>query len=452
MRTIISKFKDILTRAFGVAKKVRSSPGLTLSILIILIPSFAWMVGYDFSGMTRLETTGTVLKRGAAFMGMAMFAWSLILSGRYKILDSLFKGLDQMYIAHRFLGTTVMILLILHPFGHTLLYIAAHGTTGLIQHFLGFKSLALTLGRISLYGLILVGVWSIFAKVKHETFINIHRWLGVLFIAGAAHAFMSGPESVLANNQFMFWYMLVLSMTATLTFMHYSIFGEFLRKYYKYKVESVNILPGGVIDVTLAPKYQIVNFKPGQFFYVAFDFLDSDAYHPYSVASSKDSSKIRFLIKQLGDYTTALKDLQAGTTARLKGPYGGFTFDDDKHDKQLWIAGGIGVTPFLSKAHSLRYSKLTPEVKMLHFAKEGEEAIDREILDIIQKDHRAFDYKCIPESKFGIVSLKDISKQLGSLKDYAIYMCGPPAMLKAYAEQAKEMDLDNQLYYEEFSY
>ena len=384
--------------------------------------------------------------------GTAMFAWSLILSGRYKILDTWFRGLDQTYIVHRFLGTTIMALLLLHPLGYTILYMAEQGTAGLVQHFLGFESIAITLGRISLYGLLLIGVWSIIAKVKHETFIAIHRWLGVLFIMGAAHGFMSGSDSILATNQFMWWYMFILTAVATLTFIHYSVLADFMHKYYKYKVKSVDILPGGVIDVVLTPKYRMANFKPGQFFYVAFDFMDPDDYHPYSVASSNESSDMRFLIKQLGDYTTELKDLRPNTIARLKGPYGGFTFDDSKHSKQLWITGGIGVTPFLSKAHSLRFSKLYPEIKMFHFAKTPEEAIDKEVLDMIQKDHKAFDYTCLPEEKFGIISLQDIVDQIGPLDEYAIYMCGPPGMLNAYSEQAEKLGLNNQLYYEEFDY
>lgn len=449
---IRKKLTSILHAFLGVFYKIRTTPGLIISLGVIIIPSFAWLIGYDLSGLSSAEILGTVLMRGAAFAGMAMFAWSLILSGRYKILDNWFRGLDQTYIAHRVLGTTVMALLILHPAGYTVLYIAQHGTDQLLQHFIGFESLAVTLGRVSLYGLILLGAWSILTKAKHETFITIHRWLGVLFVAGAAHAFMSGSESVLATNQFMWWYMLLLSAIATLTFLHYSILSDFLHSYYAYKVRSVQKLPAGVIDIELTPKYRIANFRPGQFFYVAFDAMGQDDYHPYSVASSNRSTNMRFLIKQLGDYTNQLASLEPGTTARLKGPYGGFTFDDAKHTKQLWIAGGIGVTPFLSKAYSLRYSKLAPQIQMFHFVKSEGEAIDEDVLDVIEKDHRAFDYTCLPEDAFGMVSLKDIAKQMGSLKDYAIYMCGPPGMLKAYDAQAKELGLDNQLYYEEFGY
>lgn len=449
---IVKKFLKRLKTALSVFLKIKMTPGVWISLLVILIPTFAWTIGFDFSGKSNLEVTGEILKRGAGFGGMAMFAWSLILSGRYKVLDSLFRGLDQVYIAHRLLGTTVMVFLILHPLGYTFLHIAQQGTGDLVQHFLGFKNLAITLGRVSLYGLILLGLWSIFIKAKHETFIAVHRWLGIFFVVGAVHAFMSGPETVLANNQFMWWYMFVLSAAGILTFLHYSVFSDFLHKYYKYRVKSVNILPGNVVDIELAPKYRIARFKPGQFFYVAFDSLGPDDYHPYSVASSNDSTNMRFLVKQLGDYTTELMNLTPGTTARLKGPYGGFTFDDNKHDKQLWITGGIGVTPFLSKAHSLRFSQLTPMVKMFHFVKSQDEAIDRHILDMIQKQHRGFDYTCLPENKFGIISLEDIANQIGPLDDYAIYMCGPPPMLKAYEQQAEKLGINNQLYYEEFGY
>lgn len=431
-------------------KKIRITPGLVISLLVILLPSFAWAVGYDFSGKPGLEVFGATMEKTTAFAGMAMFAWSLILSGRYKILDTWFRGLDKVYIAHRFFGTASVALLLMHPLGNTMAYISTEGSDGLLMHYIAFKDYAITLGRLSLYGLVLLAVWSIFAKVKHETFIRVHRWIGVLFILGATHAFMAG--SILSSNAFLWWYMFVLSLLAAATFIHFSLLGDFLHPSYKYKVNAVTQLPGKVIDIELEPLYRIPNFTPGQFFYVAFNDMDPDDFHPYSIASSKDSSNLRFIIKQLGDYTTDLKNLKPGGAARVKGPYGGFTFNDKKHPKQLWIAGGIGITPFLSKAHSLRYSDISTHVTMIHFSKTKHEAIEQHELDMIEENHRSFDYVCMPEKDFGIVSLIDISEQLGSLKDYAIYMCGPPGMMNAYRKQAQELGIEEQLYFEEFTY
>ena len=431
-------------------KRIRTTPGLIISLLVILIPTVAWLPGYNFDGLDTAAAVGVFIEKTAGFTGMAMFAWSLILSGRYRIIDQLFRGMDKVYIAHRFFGTASVALLLFHPLGYTISYIVSQGSSDLIQHFIGYSTFGVLLGRISLYGLVLLGVWSIFAKVKHETFIAVHRWLGVLFIIGAVHAFMEG--SVLAENAFMWWYLFILSAVATLTFIHFSILADFLHPYYKYTVSSVKHLAGDVTDIRLKPKYRIVNFKPGQFFYISFSSIDKHLYHPFSIASSKDSSELRFLVKELGDHTFAMRNLKPGIKARVKGPYGGFTFDDKKHPKQLWIAGGIGVTPFLSKAYSLRFSKLTPEVKMFHFARTKAETIDKEQLEIIKQHHRAFDYSYLPQDKFGIISLTDIAKQLGSLDDYAIYLCGPPVMMKAYEQQAEELGLENQLYFEEFTY
>lgn len=433
-----------------VDKSIRMTPGLLLSLCIILIPSVAWTVGYDFSDLSQIEIVGTTLAKTAAFGGMSMFAWSLILSGRYKLLDAWFRGLDKVYIAHRFFGTASLALLLLHPLGLSINSISSQDSYNLLVQYFGFDTLAITLGRLSLYGLIVIAVWSIVAHAKHETFIRIHRWLGVLFILGSIHAFMAG--SILSTNSFMWWYMLTLSLLAAGTFIHFSLLKDILHPYYSYTVQHVQRLPSSATQIELAPRFRIPNFAPGQFFYVAFDDIDPNQFHPYSVASAKNSSNMIFIIKQLGDYTKKLSSLKVGGVAKIKGPYGGFTFDDKKHRKQLWIAGGIGITPFLSKAHSLRFTDTNTHITMFHLCKTKQEAIGKHELELIEKNHLSFDYTCLPEKEYGIVSLTDIRQQVGILDDYAIYMCGPPIMMKAYQAQAQEMGIDSHLYFEEFSY
>ncbi len=432
-------------------KKIRITPGLVMSFIIIAIPAVAWVVGYDFTNRTTLELTGIAMEKISAFAGMSMFAISLILSGRYKILDTWFRGLDKVYIAHRFFATTSIALLLMHPLGLTVSHIALEGSSDLLDHYIGYSGIGVLFGRITLYSLVLIGVWSIFARVKHETFIRVHKWLGVLFIMGATHALMSG--SVLSENPFMYWYMVTLAVLATATFIHYSLLSDFLHPYLSYKVTKVKNLPGEIIDIEMKPRYRMLSYAPGQFIYIAFEQFGNSVYHPFSIASSNKESTLRLIIKQLGDHTAAMKDLKVGSSARIKGPYGGFTFNDRKHKKQLWVAGGIGITPFLSKAHSLRHSSQQyPEVTMLHCARTKDEAVDRHELDLIEKTHKAFSYTCLDQETFGIISLAAIAEQVGSLDDYAIYMCGPPPMLRAYEAQAKELGLENQLYFEEFNY
>jgi predicted ferric reductase len=433
-------------------KPIKLNPGFTLSLLVIAIPSVAWMFNYDFSGLSHAEVAFTAVMKVGAFGGMAMFAWSLILSGRYKIFDTLFRGLDKVYVAHRFFGTASIALLLLHPLGYTLLYLASSGANDLIYHFFGFKNIAFTLGRLSLYGLLLMGLWSIFTKAKHETFILIHRWLGLLFMVGALHAFLSSSSSVLATDRFMYWYMAGLTLVAMATFIHYSLLSDFLHKHYSYTITSIRSLPGDVWELKLRAKYRILRFRPGQFAYLSFDSLPEKSYHPFTIASGDRASELTFYIKELGDLTGRFSQLNPHDLVKVKGPYGGFTFDDKRFNKQLWIAGGIGVTPFLSAARSLEYANRATEIEMLYFVKDKTEAFGYDEFYDIEEKLKAFNVTLVEETEFGQKSLHDIADHFNGLDDCAIYLCGPPGMIKAYSEQVRELGLEDQLYFEEFDY
>lgn len=433
-------------------KRVRINPGIIVSILVVIVPSVAWMYSFNFTGMDGVEIFSISLMKIGAFGGMAMFAWSLVLSGRYVIFDKLFRGLDKMYIAHRFFGTASIALLLLHPFGYTFSYIYETGATDLINHFFGFKSLAFTLGRVSLYGLILLGLWSIFTRSKHETFIIVHRLLGVIFIIGAIHAFMSGSSSVLANDSFMYWYMLLLTIIGTLTFLHYSLLSDFMHRHFNYHISKSFKHPGNVWEIRLRPKYRLLNFRPGQFAYLSFQTLEKDKYHPFTIASSNRSSDLVFYIKELGDLTSKIGLLKIGDHVNVKGPYGGFTFDDRRFSKQLWLAGGIGVTPFLAAARSLPHARRNLQIEMVYMVPNKEEAFAFEELEHIEKNAKGFNVTLLTEEDYGRKGIADFDEHFNGIKDYSIYLCGPPAMLKIYSEHIQQMGLEDRLYFEEFDY
>lgn len=89
--------------------------------------------------------------------------------------------------------------------------------------------------------------------------------------------------------------------------------------------------------------------RPGQFALVSFDA--HEGHHPFTIASADHGDRtVEFRIKALGDYTRQLGSrLQPGQTVGVEGPYGRFELDRiDPRARQLWVAGGIGVTPFLA--------------------------------------------------------------------------------------------------------
>ena len=75
--------------------------------------------------------------------------------------------------------------------------------------------------------------------------------------------------------------------------------------------------------------------------------------HPFTITSSPQERVMRFAIKALGDETSQLLDVvRPGMPAVIGGPFGRFSHDKGT-SRQLWIAGGIGVTPFLSWLRAL---------------------------------------------------------------------------------------------------
>ncbi len=114
--------------------------------------------------------------------------------------------------------------------------------------------------------------------------------------------------------------------------------------------------------------------RPGQFAFVTFDRLEGA--HPFTIAGADPASgTVTFQIKALGDYTRGLaRRLSVGQPVTLEGPYGRFDFArHDRAARQVWIAGGIGVTPFLAWLEALGDApESAPDVELHYCTRDRE--------------------------------------------------------------------------------
>lgn len=431
-----------------VDKKVRFNYGLVFSLIIIAIPMFAWKLWYPFTELSTSDAFLISFAKIGAFGGFAMFAMSLILSGRYVFYEKLFGGLDKMYIAHRFFGTMSVVLLFIHPFALSLL-VSSSSITDAALLWIDVRDIAILLGAVSLYGLIGLVIWSIVTKASYETFIKVHRVLGILFIAGAIHAFMAG--SVLEESLFMQVYLLMLTIAGGVTFVLYSVLGDIMHRPLSYHVLRVKTLPNDIIEIILKPRLQTIRFSPGQFVYVCFPEFKNAEYHPFSIASGKNDGELRLVVRKAGDFTEELGTITKNMHANVKGPYGGFTFFSSRNKKQLWIAGGIGVTPFLSGARSLRQSTEVGKIEMVYASVEDKPYGLQELEDIEHKNP-SFNVTHLHQDRFGHISLETLQHQFKDLHERVIYLCGPPGMIAALEKEAETLGLSKNLHFEAFNY
>jgi len=103
----------------------------------------------------------------------------------------------------------------------------------------------------------------------------------------------------------------------------------------------------------------------GQFAFVTFD--PKEGAHPFTISSAwRGDGRLLFLIKGLGDYTSRLPELlHKGDLVTIEGPYGRFDFDSGK-PRQTWVAGGIGITPFMARMQALALAPDSKEVDLFY--------------------------------------------------------------------------------------
>lgn len=284
---------------------------------------------------------------GAA--SIAAMSLTLILSTRPRWAEPLFGGLDRMYKVHKWLGIAALALMIGHnTFEPELENVVRETRLG---------EFASDVGEVAfngLIGLILIS-W-----IKRIPFTRLelpwsiwrftHRFTGLLFAVAALHQFAVDKPSGLDGTLDLYLNALSLAGLAAWLFM------QFVAPYLRpraFVLENID-RHGSVAEVTLRPEGRALRWRPGQFAFLSAPDAGMAEAHPFTIASApRADGHLRFGIKALGGWTRRLPErLAHGQRLRVEGPYGRFVFRK-RARRQVWLAGGIGITPFLAWAEAL---------------------------------------------------------------------------------------------------
>ncbi len=429
---------------------LNQSLGWMFSLLVITIPLFLWGSFSQLPSADTLAGTLTLLAKTSAFVGLAAYAWSLILGARLRFIEPLFGGLDKLYIAHRVIGGTAILLILLHPiFLSFRIWISSFGE--ILHMWSPFGPFYLQMGILAFVVAMLATVVTYWVKVKHQTFIRIHALLGWVIIPSMLHVFLS--QGAIAGNEPLRKYMLVLSLLGLLTFMYHTVFGKWLMKKYKYKIIRVKKLGDNIAEIYLRPMLRPISYSPGQVAFVSIkDPSVDEESHPFALTQHHNSRVTSIVVKDLGDWTAKMPMLQKGSTVYLEGPHGTFSYKNTDNKKQVWIAGGIGVTPFLAMARSLRKnSKL--DIDMFYCTRTKAEAVFFKELHKIANKHNHFRLIGVCEESEGFITADTIEKLTPDLKERDVFICGPPIMMQTLQQQLLQKGLfDIQIHFDDFSF
>lgn len=181
------------------------------------------------------------------------------------------------------------------------------------------------------------------------------------------------------------------------------------------------------------------DFKPGQYMMVTVKSGDKEMTHTFSLSSSPTERDFIEFTKKLttSEYSTRLKMMRSGDWARIDGPYGKFTFEGE-HEKVLFLAGGIGITPFFSIIKYCTDTQLTTSMVLFHGCRnEKEIAFKKELENTQLKNSKLRIIYVLSEpspnwtGKVGFITAEMIKQEVQDFRDHVFYACGPPAMVIA---------------------
>jgi predicted ferric reductase len=421
------------------AHKVFGFLGPLVLAFLYAVPLVLWAatapLDTRFDGRFQTLTSIAVL---LAYAGTAAFALNLVLGARLRAAEALFGGLDRMYRAHRVNGQLAFALLL----GHVVLILASRATISsetaldLLGPGAGWTVFA---GVLAFAGMTVAIVLTLFVRLNHELFVYVQRSFGVVFLAATYHVFTSSGAR--ADSQALNVYLAALATVGLGAFVYRSVLGSLLVRRRRYRVTGVNRLDENVTEFELQPVGQPLTFIPGQFVFVCFHspaldqrygLLLRNQFHPFSITSAPDEGTLRITVKAVGDYTRAMRLLEAGAEAVVEGPYGSFG-GQTTNERQIWIAGGIGVTPFLSMSRSLDGS--APAVDFYYCVEHEPEAHFHDELRSIARARDDFRVVLVPRDTDGFLTGERLATENEDLASADVLVCGPPAMIDSLRPQ-----------------
>jgi predicted ferric reductase len=397
---------------------------------LIVVTTLVSFLLWFFAAQSELVDSVDRARHVVAGLAHNGFFLNFLLAARNKTLEKWFNGLDKLYVHHKFIALGTLALL----FVHVVLSDQLKTTEEI--------NIRVVTGGLAMFLLVvLIGITLFAKKMTYEKWRVTHRIMLPIYIIALIHVNLSSHIPLLQFSLLSIW----VGLTALIGIMSaiYVIF--FYQKSgfnYKGNVTKITRLSPNVLEweITLT---EPIKFLKGQFIFIkVFQKGFETAPHPFSI-SGGDGKKITLTTKISGDFTKQLYDsLELNTQVALEGLYGLMDFSHGKK-KQLWVAGGIGITPFIAY---LREDHPDQQIDMYYSYNGPDAGIYKEAIEEYQKRNKSFQVHFIDTSVEPFLSFEGYTLT----DDTDVFMCGPEKMIKGYAAYFRKNNRNANITYEAF--
>lgn len=373
----------------------------------------------------------------SALISMAL---TQILATRLSIVEPIFGGLDRVYVLHKWLGISALVMVLLHD--------TIDADIEGIGRETGLTDLAETMGEISLYAFLILILITVVTFIPYNLWKWSHKLMGTFFALSVFHlAFINKP---FANTDPIGAYVLVVCGLGLLAYLYTLLPQNFGARTRVFEVDSIE-QSGDAFSIQLSPETTAIRHHAGQFAFINFDIPHLGEARPFTIsAAPNDKNTLRFTIKPLGDYTQKIVTrIKPGLTAHISPAFGHFRLRKNKAP-QIWIAAGIGVTPFLAWLGEVTSDH--PKIDFFYCIRGRDSAPHLDEIETSAAQLPNLDLHIIDSSHSDRLTAARIVEMTGSsIKKSSAFFCGPETMRNTLIRDLVALGLrKSRFHYEEF--
>lgn len=200
------------------------------------------------------------------------------------------------------------------------------------------------------------------------------------------------------------------------------------------KINSIEKITLDVLQI-ITDKPENFHFKPGQACEISINKPEwKNEKRPFTFTSIPIDNFLEFTIKTYpshGGVTNELLKLKTEDELILHEVFGSIAYQQEG----VFIAGGAGITPFISIFRELDYSEISTSNKLIFANKTRADIIlEKELSEILgdnfinilsEEELKGYDH--------GIITEKYLSSKC-DVENQTFYLCGPPKMMKSVEE------------------
>lgn len=191
----------------------------------------------------------------------------------------------------------------------------------------------------------------------------------------------------------------------------------------------------------LMQKPDLMTWKPGQFAFLRLKMGTGwSEPRPFTLSCSPVEKYLQMTVKNSGNFTSRVHQLQPGDEVLVSGPYGKFCREIDNQGKLLLIAGGVGITPFLSVLRDLVQKDQSKDICLFWVNKNREDVFALQELSVMtaklyltlifsftKEDVQDYNFSENAFLEYGRLSLDVLQKYTFPWERF-VYLCGPSRM------------------------